>query len=87
MRAPAGLDAAGKKLWRSVADVFDLTEEPGKVQLLAQACRVADVVAELDEAADQAPLTTKGSWANRSSARSSRRPGCSGAYSLNCSGG
>ena len=26
-----------------------------------QACRVADVVAELDEAADEAPLTVKGS--------------------------
>jgi hypothetical protein len=61
LRAPTGLDAAGKRLWKSITDVFDFTEEPGKVQLLAQACRVADIVAELDEAADMAPLTVKGS--------------------------
>jgi hypothetical protein len=41
--------------------VFDFTDEPGKVHILAQACRVADIVAELDEAADQAPLTVSGS--------------------------
>jgi hypothetical protein len=61
MRSPAGLQAEGKRLWRSVTDVFDLLEEPHKVQILLQACRVADVVAELDEAADEAPLTVKGS--------------------------
>jgi hypothetical protein len=61
MRVPAGLDTAGKKLWRSVIDVFNFAEEPGKVQILTQACRVADIVAELDDAADEAPLTTKGS--------------------------
>ena len=61
MRSPAGLDKAGKALWKSVHDVFDFTEEPAKVQILAQACRVADIVAELDEAADEAPLTVKGS--------------------------
>lgn len=31
MRQPNGLDAAGKKLWKSVVDVFDLDEEPHKV--------------------------------------------------------
>ena len=61
MRSPAGLATAGKKLWRSVTAVFDFDAEPGKVQILTQACRVADVVAELDEAADEAPLTVKGS--------------------------
>lgn len=61
MRTPAGLQAEGKKLWRSVTAVFDLEDEPHKVQILAQACRVADVVSELDDAADQAPLTVKGS--------------------------
>ena len=61
MRAPAGLDKAGRALWKSVHDVFDFTEEPGKVHILAQACRVADIVAELDEAAAEAPLTVKGS--------------------------
>jgi hypothetical protein len=61
MRSPASLDAAGRRLWRSTVDVFDFTDEPHKVQILTQACRVADIVAELDEAADEAPLTVKGS--------------------------
>ena len=53
MGSPAGLGEAGKKLWRSIDDVFDFAEEPGKVQILAQACRVADVIAEMDDAADE----------------------------------
>lgn len=57
MRTPAGLGTAGGKLWRSTVEVFDFTDEPHKVQILTHACRVADVVAELDEA----PLTVKGS--------------------------
>jgi hypothetical protein len=61
MRSPAGLSPAGKKLWRSTVEVFDFTDEPHKVQILTEACRVADVVAELDEAAYEAPLTVKGS--------------------------
>lgn len=61
MRAPAGLHRAGKALWRSVHETFDFTDEPGKVHILTQACRVADIVAELDEAAHEAPLTVKGS--------------------------
>ena len=61
MRSPAGLQAEGKRLWRSVTAIFDLSDEPPKVHILGQACRVADVVAELDEAADQVPLTVKGS--------------------------
>jgi hypothetical protein len=61
MRAPAGLGPAGSRLWRSTVEVFDFTGEPHKVQILTQACRVTDIVAELDEAADEAPLTVKGS--------------------------
>lgn len=60
-RAPSGLQAAGKQLWRNVNATFSFDEEPHKVQILKQACRVADVIAELDEAADEAPLTVKGS--------------------------
>jgi hypothetical protein len=59
MRVPAGLGDAGKKLWRSIDDVFDFAEEPGKVQILTQACRVVDIVNELDEAADEAPLRVR----------------------------
>lgn len=61
MRSPAGLQAEGKRLWKSVITEFDLESEPHKRQILGQACRVADVIAELDEAAEQAPLTVKGS--------------------------
>ena len=60
MRSPAGLSAAGRRLWKSVHEVFDLTDKPHKVRMLDQACRVADIVAELDEAAEEAPLTVKG---------------------------
>jgi len=61
MRSPAGLGETGKKLWRSIHEVFDFSEEPGKVHLLTQACRVADIIAELDDAAHEAPLTVRGS--------------------------
>jgi hypothetical protein len=44
---------------RSVTAVFDLESEPHKVHILGQACRVADIIAELDESADAAPLTVK----------------------------
>ena len=47
MRAPAGLGEAGRKLWRSMHDTFDFDEEPHKVQILRQTCRVADVIDEL----------------------------------------
>ena len=61
MRAPAGLGESGRKLWRAMHETFDFDEEPHKVQILRQTCRVADVIAELDDAADEAPLTVKGS--------------------------
>lgn len=61
MRAPAGLGEAGRRLWRAMHETFDFDEEPHKVQILRQTCRVADVIAELDDAADEAPLTVKGS--------------------------
>ena len=61
MRSPAGIGDAGRKLWKSIDAVFDFEEEPGKVHILTQACRVADIVAERDDAADEAPLTVKGS--------------------------
>lgn len=61
MRAPTGLQPAGKRLWKSITSVFSFEDEPGKTELLAQACRVADCIAELDDAAAEAPLTVKGS--------------------------
>lgn len=61
MRSPAGLGAEGKRLWRKITAVFDLETDPDKAEILAQACRTADVIAELDEAGDEAPLIVKGS--------------------------
>jgi hypothetical protein len=61
MRVPAGLVTAGQKLWRAVDAVFDLKDEPHKTQILRQACKVADIIADLDEAADEGPLTVRGS--------------------------
>ena len=61
MRSPAGLGAAGKSLWKAIHAAFVLDEEPHKLHVLTQACRVADIVAELDEAADEGPLTVRGS--------------------------
>lgn len=61
VRAPAGLRTAGGKLWRSITTEFKLVNDPHKLQILEQACRVADVVAELDDAANTGPLTVKGS--------------------------
>ena len=61
MRTPAGLRKPGKSLWQRITAEFDLSADPDKAELLAQACRVADQIAELDEAAAEAPLTVKGS--------------------------
>ena len=61
MRTPAGLQKPGKALWRRITAEFDLESDPDKAELLFQACRTADQIAELDEAAAEAPLTVKGS--------------------------
>jgi len=44
-RPPAGLKAAGKRLWRSVLEGWDV--EPWEEMLLLQACRCADRLDEL----------------------------------------
>jgi hypothetical protein len=61
MRVPAGLQKPGKALWRRITSEFDLETDPDKAELLFQACKTADQIAELDEAAAEAPLTVKGS--------------------------
>ena len=61
MRVPAGLQKPGKALWRRITSEFDLQNDPDKAELLFQACKTADQIAELDEAAAEAPLTVKGS--------------------------
>jgi hypothetical protein len=60
LRAPAGLGAAGRRLWRDVLAVYELA--PGEMEMLRQAARVADVITRLDAELAQAPgLTTVGS--------------------------
>lgn len=54
-------DPAGMELWASINEIFDFTDEPARLHILMQACRVADLIAELDEAATQGPLTVRGS--------------------------
>ena len=61
MRVPAGLQKPGRSLWRKITAEFDLENEPDKLELLYQAAKTADQIAELDEAAAEAPLTVKGS--------------------------
>lgn len=47
-KVPTGLRAAGKRLWASVVDVYDLDEH--ELALLVEAVRTVDVLAELDAA-------------------------------------
>ena len=61
MRVPGALDKTGRSLWRRITAEFDLQSDPDRAELLFQACKVADQIAELDEAAAEAPLTVKGS--------------------------
>jgi hypothetical protein len=60
-RMPNGLGSAGQRLWNDVLDEFDLSAEPHKRRILADACRIADYVKRMDDAAVKAPLLTKGS--------------------------
>ncbi|MGL6235695.1 MAG: hypothetical protein ACRC20_10150 [Segniliparus sp.] len=60
-RAPHGLKTEGQRLWRAVVAEFDLSFEPHKQRILFDACKTADLVQRLDEAAEDAPLTAKGS--------------------------
>jgi hypothetical protein len=60
-RKPRGLKAAGSRLWESVNNVFELDDEPHKVEILAQAAKVADLISDLDRAAASSPLTVRGS--------------------------
>lgn len=57
--APAGLDAAGRALWREVAGAYDLDHH--EIPILVEACRLADRAAELEAAIEADGLTVTGS--------------------------
>jgi hypothetical protein len=57
--APAGLDLAGRALWKAVVSEFECN--PAELALLGEACRVADRLAAIDAALRTAPLTVEGS--------------------------
>ncbi|MCV7217144.1 hypothetical protein H7J51_17885 [Mycobacterium crocinum] len=58
--APGGLKPAGLAFWRSIHAEFALREEPHKLALLEQACKVLDVISELEIQMDGEPLTVPG---------------------------
>lgn len=58
-KAPAGLGAAGRKLWREVLADFALP--PDGQALLVQACRTVDELEQLREAIADAEVMTTGS--------------------------
>ncbi|MDF0531742.1 hypothetical protein P0W64_22415 [Tsukamurella sp. 8F] len=60
-RAPRGLKAAGKKLWSNTLEQYPLEDDMPKLELLEQAARVADIIADLDRKAADEPTTVKGS--------------------------
>lgn len=49
-RAPDGLKAAGRRLWKAVAGAFDL--EPHERELLREVCRTADLIDGLQTVLD-----------------------------------
>jgi hypothetical protein len=58
-KAPEGTKEAGLKLWRAVLTRYDLEEH--EVTLLGQACRVADLCADLQKHIDDYGLMVSGS--------------------------
>ena len=65
-RAPAGLSARGRRLWRAVAVDFDLSLS--ERELLTEACRCLDNCERLELALRDEPLTVAGQ------PRADRRP-------------
>ena len=57
-RMPAGLGAAGRRVWREITGTWDL--DGREAQLLVEACRCLDAAAELDAAVARDGVTVSG---------------------------
>ncbi|UXA20990.1 P27 family phage terminase small subunit [Mycobacterium sp. SMC-4] len=51
----------GKKLWTELTEVFNFTDEPAKLRVLYDACKLADTIKRMDDEAASAPLVVEGS--------------------------
>jgi integrase len=58
---PHGLDPEGNRLWAGVIGEFNLTYEPHKVRILTDACKTADLIKRLEDAAGQSAADCQGS--------------------------
>ncbi len=57
--APKGLREAGKKLWRETTRAYELRQD--ELESLKAACGEADLIARMEEALEDQPLTVTGS--------------------------
>jgi hypothetical protein len=53
---PRGLGTAGARLWERVLATYEMDGYPEKLEALEHACRVADVIAQLEREAAKQPL-------------------------------
>jgi hypothetical protein len=60
-RKPRGLGYQGGKLWDAVTAEFLLDDEPAKLRILEDCCKIADTIDALDKAAAKAALIVRGS--------------------------
>lgn len=58
-RAPRGLKAAGRSLWKEITGAWDL--RPDELRILGDAAREADIIERLEKGLEEAPLTAFGS--------------------------
>lgn len=60
-RAPTGLQKAGRALWKAIHGTFGFADEPHLVEILEQACKVRDRIADLEVDLQGQPSTVAGS--------------------------